>query len=115
MQFSILRLTINIPTSRTDVLGIGWSRKFNSRFWFDIYFKPQLGAFLRLPRSRRWFRLLPYPVLMKAEGEDWNYRRGRGYRRFCEDCGEIHGKTITCEEVAEVRHAERKAGWDPNP
>lgn len=34
----------------------------------------------------------------------------------CEECGEDHDSVkISCRELAEVRDAERKAGWDPNP
>ena len=32
----------------------------------------------------------------------------------CDDCGDFHDKTISCEELSEIRHAENSA-WDANP
>jgi hypothetical protein len=34
----------------------------------------------------------------------------------CPYCGDVHDrKKISCEELHQVRAAERAAGWDPNP
>ena len=39
-----------------------------------------------------------------------------GHFKRCPDCNDFHDpKSVSCEELAEIRQAEADAGWDPNP